>query len=53
VTLVPSFVKGSLADDSESGRLQRMKIQISQMERDMRGIHAIAAIIKKKGRTGH
>jgi hypothetical protein len=26
-----------------------MKTRISQMERDMRGIHAMAAIIKKKG----
>jgi hypothetical protein len=49
VAPVPSFVKGSSADDSESDRLQRMKIRILQKERDMRDIHAMAAIIKKKG----
>jgi hypothetical protein len=46
---VPSFVEGPSADDSESDRLQRMKTQILQIEGDMRGIHAMAAIIKKKG----
>jgi hypothetical protein len=46
---VPSFVEGSSADDSESDRLQRLKARILQMERDIRGIHAMAAIIKKKG----
>jgi hypothetical protein len=49
VASVPSFVEGSSADGSESDRLQRMKARILQMERDMRGIHAMAAIIKKKG----
>ncbi|KAK1617954.1 hypothetical protein QYE76_023471 [Lolium multiflorum] len=49
VTLVPSFVESSLAGDSESDRLQCMKARILQMENDMRGIHAMAAIIKKKG----
>lgn len=48
MTPVPSFVEGSLAGDSESDRLQRMKSRILQMEKDMRGIHAMAAIIKKK-----
>jgi hypothetical protein len=46
---VPSFVEGSSAADPENDRLQRMKTRISQMERDMRNIHAMAAIIKKKG----
>ena len=46
---VPSFAEGSSATDSENDRLQRMKTRILQMEKDMRGIHAMAAIIKKKG----
>ena len=46
---VSSFVEGSLANDSENDRLQRMRTRILQMEKDMRGIHAMAAIIKKKG----
>jgi hypothetical protein len=49
VAPVPSFVEGSSANDSESDRLQRMKARILQMEKDMCGIHAMAAIIKKKG----
>jgi hypothetical protein len=49
VAPVPSFVEGSSTDDSESDRLQRMKTRIIQMERDMHGIHAMDAIIKKKG----
>ena len=49
VTPVPSFVEGSSAADSENDRLQRMKTRISQMEKDLRGIHAMAAVIKKKG----
>jgi hypothetical protein len=49
VALVPSFVEGSSADGSESDRFQRMKARILQMERDMHGINAMAAIIKKKG----
>ena len=46
---VPSFVEGSSANNSENDRLQRMKARILQMEKDMRGIHAMADIIKKKG----
>ena len=46
---MPSFVEGSSAADSENDRLQRMKTRISQMEKDLWGIHAMAAVIKKKG----
>jgi hypothetical protein len=49
VVPVPYFVEGSSADDSENDRLQHMKSRILHMERDMHGIHAMAAIIKKKG----
>ncbi|KAK1615683.1 hypothetical protein QYE76_021200 [Lolium multiflorum] len=49
VTPVPSFVEGSSANVSENDQLQRMKTRILQMEKDMCGIHAMAAIIKKKG----
>jgi hypothetical protein len=45
----PSFVEGSSANNFENDRLQCMKAHILQMEKDMRGIHAMAAIIKKKG----
>jgi hypothetical protein len=48
VAHVPSFA-GSSADESESDRLQCMKTRITKMEKDMREIHAMAAIIKKKG----
>jgi hypothetical protein len=48
VTPVPSFIEGSSVADSENDRLQRMKTQISQMEKDMCGIHAMAAITTKK-----
>jgi phage shock protein A len=49
VTPIHSFSEGSSANVSENDRLQRMKTRILQMEKDMRGIHAMAAIIKKKG----
>jgi hypothetical protein len=49
VTPIPSLVERSLAGDSESDRLHCMKARILQMEKDMCGIHAITAIIKKKG----
>jgi hypothetical protein len=49
VTLVPSFAEGSLANVSKNDRLQHMKTRILHMKKDMRGIHAMAAIIKKKG----
>jgi hypothetical protein len=46
---VPSFTEGPSDGCSENDRLQHMKSRIVQMEKDMRGIHARAAIIKKKG----
>jgi hypothetical protein len=49
VAPVPSFTGSSSAAESENDRLQRMKSCILQMEKDMCGIHAMAAIIKKKG----
>jgi hypothetical protein len=49
VASAPSFVEGSSAGDSESDRLQNMKTQIAQMERDIRYLHAMEDIIKKKG----
>ncbi|KAK1604498.1 hypothetical protein QYE76_028171 [Lolium multiflorum] len=49
VVPVPSFVGSSSTNDSESDRLQQMKTRITQMERDMRNIHAMVAIIMEKG----
>jgi hypothetical protein len=46
---VSSFTEGPSDGCSEKDRLQRMKSRIAQMEKGMRGIHAMAAIIKKKG----
>jgi hypothetical protein len=48
VAHVPSFVEGPSANDSKNDPLQRMKARILQMEKGMCGIHAMAAIIKKK-----
>ncbi|KAM0889317.1 hypothetical protein ACQ4PT_027766 [Festuca glaucescens] len=48
VVPVPSFTEGPSDGCSENDRLQRMKSRIAQMEKYMRGIHAMAAIIKKK-----
>jgi hypothetical protein len=45
---VPSFTDDSSGASSESNRLQRTKDRIAQMEKDMRGIYALAAIIRKK-----
>jgi hypothetical protein len=45
---VPSFADDSSGASSESDRLQRMKDPIAQMEKDMCGIYALAAIIRKK-----
>jgi hypothetical protein len=50
VAPVPSFTGSSSAAESENDRLQRMKSCILQMEKDMCGIHAMAVIIKKKGK---
>jgi hypothetical protein len=49
VAPVPSFAEGSSANDSENDWLQCMKTRILQWEQDMHGLHAMAAIIKKKG----
>jgi hypothetical protein len=49
VAHVPSFTEDPSDGSSESDRLQRMKSRILQMENDMHGIHAMAAIINKKG----
>ncbi|KAK1618766.1 hypothetical protein QYE76_024283 [Lolium multiflorum] len=49
VAHVPSFAEGSSANDSENDHLQGLKTRILQMEKDMHGIQAMAAIIKKKG----
>jgi hypothetical protein len=49
VVHVPSFTEGPSDGYSENDRIQRMKTRIAQMEKDMCGIHAMAAIIKKKG----
>jgi hypothetical protein len=49
VVPVPSFTEGPSDGYSENDRLQRMKTRIAQMEKDMRGIHVMAVIIKKKG----
>jgi hypothetical protein len=48
VAPVTSFAEGSSVNDCENDRLQCMKTRILQMEKDMCGIHAMAAIIKKK-----
>jgi hypothetical protein len=45
---VPSFTDDSSGASSESDRLQRMKDQITHMEKDMRSTYSLAAIIKKK-----
>ena len=47
---VPAFVDDSSGAVSESDRLQRMKNQITQMEKDMRSTYALATIIKKKSK---
>jgi hypothetical protein len=49
VAPIPSFIEGSSTNDSENDRLQLMRTRIRQLEQDMCGLHAIAAIIKKKG----
>ncbi|KAK1608414.1 hypothetical protein QYE76_032087 [Lolium multiflorum] len=46
---VSSFTQGPSDGSSEKDRLERMKSRIAQMEKGMRGIHAMAAIIKDKG----
>jgi hypothetical protein len=46
---VVPFVEDTSAAGSETGLLQQMKTRISRMEKDLLGIHAMAAVIKKKG----
>ncbi|KAK1682177.1 hypothetical protein QYE76_043025 [Lolium multiflorum] len=46
---VSSFTEGPSNGSSEKDRPERMKSRIAQMEKGMRGSHAMAAIIKKKG----
>jgi hypothetical protein len=48
VTHVPSFAESSLAGDAENDRLRQMCMHIHQLEQDMRVLHGIAAIIKRK-----
>ncbi|KAM0856774.1 hypothetical protein ACQ4PT_048851 [Festuca glaucescens] len=43
------FVEDVSATGSETGLLQQMRTRISRMEKDLLGIHAMAAVIKKKG----
>ncbi|KAM0873436.1 hypothetical protein ACQ4PT_038066 [Festuca glaucescens] len=51
VTPVVPFVESSLgsATETESSLVQQMRSKISRMEKDLLGIHAMAAVIKKKG----
>jgi hypothetical protein len=49
VTPVAPFVESSSAAGSESSLVQQMRSRISRMEKDLLGIHAMAAVIKKKG----
>jgi hypothetical protein len=49
VAPVPSFAESSSAGDSQNDRLQQMRTCIRQLEQDMRVLHGMAAIIKKKG----
>ncbi|KAK1660386.1 hypothetical protein QYE76_048545 [Lolium multiflorum] len=45
---VPSFVDDSSGVLPEGDRIQRMKDRITQMEKDLRSIYALAAIVNKK-----
>ncbi|KAM0880055.1 hypothetical protein ACQ4PT_033840 [Festuca glaucescens] len=51
VTPVVPFAESSsgTAAGTESGLVQQMRSKISRMEKDLLGIHAMAAVIKKKG----
>ena len=49
VAPVTSFVEDASAAGSETSLLQQMRTRISRMEKDLLGIHAMAAVIKKKG----
>jgi hypothetical protein len=49
VAPVTPFVEDASASGSETSLLQQMRTQISRMEKDLMGIHAMAVVIKKKG----
>jgi hypothetical protein len=49
VAPVTPFAEYALAAGSENNLLQQMRTRISRMEKDLLGIHAMAAVIKKKG----
>ena len=49
VTPVTPFVENTSAAGSESGLVQQMRTRISRIEKYLLGIHAMVAIIKKKG----
>jgi hypothetical protein len=49
---VAPFVEDASSAGSESSLVQQMRTRISRMEKDLLGIHAMAAVIKKEGRTG-
>ena len=49
VAPVVPFVEDVSPAGSETGLLQQMRTRISRMEKDLLGIHAMAAVIKKKG----
>ena len=46
---MPAFIDDSSGALSKDDRVQRMKDQIAQLEKDLRNTYALAAIIKKKG----
>jgi hypothetical protein len=48
VAPVTPFVEDASAAGSENSLLQQMRNRISRMEKDLLGIHAMAAVIKKK-----
>ncbi|KAK1670877.1 hypothetical protein QYE76_059036 [Lolium multiflorum] len=49
VAHVPSFTESSSAGDAENDRLRQMRTRIHQLEQDMRVLHGMATIIKRKG----
>jgi hypothetical protein len=48
VTLVPSFTESSSAGDAVNDRLWQMRTRIRHLEQDMRVLHGMSAIIKRK-----
>ena len=49
VAPVTSFVEDASAAGSKSGLVQQMRTRITQVEKDLLGIHAMSVVIKKKG----